>query len=259
METIAFGSTGLSVSRLAIGTGTDGANRCSEQTKLGINGLADLLVKAHDLGVTFWDTADQYGAHPHVAAALRRVSRDRITLATKTHATKSKDALEDVDRFLKELGTDVLDIVLLHGMHHSNWPKKHEGAMEGLTRAKEQGKVRTVGFSCHGLGALKVAVSTPWVETILVRINYAGVNMDGKPAEVEPVLRELHAAGKALYGMKVVGCGQLTHDVRRAFAYVLGLGTVHAFTIGMSRLSQLEQNVALMSELAPQHPAHTSS
>lgn len=251
MHYVDFGSTGLHVSRLAIGTGTDGANRCSEQTKLGIEGLADLLVKACDLGVTFWDTADQYGAHPHVAAALRRVDRDRVTIATKTHARQAKEAMEDVDRFLKELGTDVLDIVLLHGMHHSNWPKKHEGAMEGLTRAQEQGKVRSVGFSCHGLGALRAAVSTPWVETVLVRINYAGVNMDGKPSEVVPIIHDLHAAGKALYGMKVVGCGQLTHDVRRAFEYVLGLGTVHVLTIGMSRLSQVEQAVALMEELAP--------
>ena len=253
MELIDFGRTGFRVPRLSIGTGTHGVHRSSEQTKLGIDGLADLLVQAADLGVTFWDTADQYGSHPHVAAALRRVRRDRITLATKTHALNAREAGEDVDRFLKELGTDVLDIVLLHGLNHRNWPKKYEDAMEGLAQAKEQGKVRSVGFSCHGLGALQSAVSVPWVDVILVRINYAGVNMDGTPSEVEPVLADLYAAGKAIYAMKVLGCGPLTHDVRRAIEYVLGLGTVHAMTIGMSHLSHVQQAASLLEELAPQY------
>ena len=253
MELVDFGKTGFRVPRLSIGTGTHGAHRSSEQTKLGIDGLADLLVQAADLGVTFWDTADQYGAHPHVAEALRRVHRDQITLATKTHASNAREAGEDVDRFLKELGTDVLDIVLLHGLHHRSWPRKYEGAMEGLARTKEQGKVRSVGFSCHGLGALRAAVSVPWVDVVLVRINYAGVNMDGKPSEVEPVIADLYAAGKAIYGMKVLGCGPLTHDVRRAIEYVLGLGTVHAMTIGMSHLSHVQQAADLVDELAPQH------
>jgi 1-deoxyxylulose-5-phosphate synthase len=258
MNHVDFGSTGLRVSRLAIGTGTHGWAKRSEQTALGIDGLADLLVRGLELGINFWDAADQYGSHPHVAAALKRIARDRVVIATKTTAKRGKEMTREIDRFLKELGTDVIDIVLLHGLNNGNWPKKFEGPMAALTRAQEAGKVRSVGLSCHGFGALRVAVTTPWVETVLVRINYAGVNMDGQPSEVVPVIESLHAAGKALYAMKVLGCGPLTHDVRRAFDYVLGLGTVHALSIGMTSLTQLQENVALMEELTPARPPRTA-
>jgi 1-deoxyxylulose-5-phosphate synthase len=258
VNSVDFGSTGLHVSRMAIGTGTHGWAKRSEQTALGIDGLADLLVRGLDLGIDFWDAADQYGSHPHVAAALKRVARDRVVIATKTTAKREKEVTRDIDRFLKELGTDVLDIVLLHGLSNGNWPRKFEGPMAALTHAQEAGKVRSVGFSCHGLGALRAAVTTSWVETVLVRINYAGVNMDGKPEEVVPVIRELHAAGKAIYAMKVLGCGPLTHDVRRAIDYVLGLGTVHSLSIGVTSLPQLQEDAALIEELAPAHPLRTA-
>ncbi len=254
MDYVDFGSTGLKVSRLGVGTGTHGWAGHSDQTALGLKGLSDLLLKALDLGVNFWDAADQYGSHPHVAEALKHVDRDKVVIATKTPAKRAGQAARDVDRYLKELGTDVLDIVLLHGIHRGDWPKKLEGPMEALSRAKEEGKVRSVGFSCHDLGALRTAVTTPWVDTVLVRINYSGDNMDGQPSDVVPVIRDLYAAGKAVYAMKVLGCGPLTHDVRKAFEFVLGLGTVHALSIGTTSIAQLEENVAVMEELAPGHP-----
>ena len=123
-----------------------------------------------------------------------------------------------------------------------------------LSRAKEEGIVRAVGFSCHGLGALRAAVEVPWVDVVLVRINHAGVNMDASPARVVPVIEKLHAAGKAVYGMKVLGCGALKRDVRAAVDYVLRLGTLHAFTIGMTSVAQLDENVRLVNELSPQYP-----
>jgi aryl-alcohol dehydrogenase-like predicted oxidoreductase len=221
---------------------------------LGIEGLANLLRRAYDLGVNFWDAADAYGSHPHVARALQGLPRERVVIVTKTMARKGPDIIKDLARFRKELNTDVLDIVLLHTLSDANWPKKCADAMEALSRAKEAGIVRAVGFSCHGLGALRTAVETPWVDVVLGRINYAGVNMDAPPADVVPVLAKLHAAGKAIYGMKALGCGALKGNVRNAIEYVLRLGTVHAFTIGMTSVAQLEENVRLVEELAPQYP-----
>lgn len=251
MDYVDFGNTGLCVSRLGIGTGTHGWGHRSEQTALGIDGLATLLERGFELGVNFWDAADQYGSHPHVAEALKRVPRDKVVITSKTSSKRGADVAKDVDRFLKELGTDVIDIVLLHGLRDGNWPRKYEGAMAALSKAKEAGKVRAVGFSCHGLGALRAGVTTDWVDVILVRINHAGVNMDGKPREVAPVIEQLYDAGKALYAMKALGCGQLTGDVRGALDYVLGLGTVHALSIGTTSEAQLEENVRWMNELTP--------
>ena len=69
MECVDFGQTGLRVSRLSFGTGSNSEPTYSEQTKLGLDGLANLLRAAYDHGVTFWDSAHQYGSHPHVARA----------------------------------------------------------------------------------------------------------------------------------------------------------------------------------------------
>jgi aryl-alcohol dehydrogenase-like predicted oxidoreductase len=257
MQVVDFGKTGLRVSRLNFGTGTRGWGGRSEQTDLGTEELTKLLRHAYDIGVTFWDTADAYGSHPHVAKALQGIPRDDVVIATKTTSRSAQDVTRDVDRFLNELDTDVLDIVLLHYMTDQNWPQGYAGAIESLSRAKEQGKVRAVGVSCHGLGPLRAAAASDWVEVILVRINYAGVNMDGSPDEVEPIVAEMHQDGKAVYGMKVLGAGRLANDARRAVQHVLQLGTVYSITIGTSSWEQLDRNSALVEELAPQHPPLT--
>jgi 1-deoxyxylulose-5-phosphate synthase len=259
IERVKLGRCGVTVSRLGIGTGTHGWAKRSDQTALGLQGLADLLVAAHGLGVTFWDAADQYGSHPHVAAALKRVPRDEVVITTKTTSKRGRKVARDVDRYLKELGTDVLDLVLLHSLSQADWPVKYEGAMAALTRAKEAGKVRAVGFSCHGLGALRSAVDDGWSDVVFVRINYDGTRMDGDLSEVTQIVQQLYRSGKGIYAMKVLGCGQLVGDVERAFRFVLGLGTVHALSIGMTGQAQLRENVRLMTDLVPRYPLQTSA
>jgi aryl-alcohol dehydrogenase-like predicted oxidoreductase len=254
MECVDFGKTGLRVSRLAFGTGTRGWAGHSDQTDLGVDKLASLLRLAYDHGVRFWDAADEYGSHPHVARALQGVPRHEVVIATKTTSRSAEQVTRDVERFLRELGTDVLDIVLLHFVTQPDWPQRCTGAMEALSRAKEQGKVRAVGVSCHGLGALRAAVETDWVEVVLARINMAGVNMDAPPSKMVPILERLYASGKAVYGMKVLGCGQLAGKARAAIQYVLQLGVVHAVTVGISTREQLLENVRFVEEFAPQCP-----
>jgi len=254
MEIIELGNTGLHVSRLSIGTGTHGWAHSSEQTALGLEGLALLLQQGYALGINFWDVADQYGSHPHVAHALRNVPRDKVVISTKTTSHNPSKVQKDVDRFLKELNTDVIDIVLLHFMTQNDWPHRYADAMDVLSRAKQAGKIRAVGVSCHGFGALRAAAETPWAEVVLVRINYTGTNMDDTPENVASVIQKMYASGKAVYGMKVLGCGSLSHDPGKAMAYVLNLGTVYAMTIGTSSVSQLQENVKLVNTLTPMHP-----
>jgi aryl-alcohol dehydrogenase-like predicted oxidoreductase len=254
MEYVDFGNTGLRVPRLCFGTGTHGWGGRSQQTDLGREELANLLRLAHDQGVNFWDAADAYGSHPAVARALQSLPRERVVIATKTTSRSDREVTRDVERFLRELNTDVLDVVLLHYMTQSDWPKRYAGAMEALSRAKAQGKLRAVGVSCHGMGPLRAAAASDWVEVVLARINYAGVNMDGSPSIVTPVLNQMFRSGKAVYGMKVLGCGQLADDPRAAIQYVFELGTVHAITVGTSTRAQLGQNVKLVRQLAPQYP-----
>jgi hypothetical protein len=76
-DTVTLGKTGIQTSRLAMGTGTIGSGHHSNQTALGIKGLSDLLLNGYDHGLRFFDSADSYGSHPHVAGALKHVPRDK--------------------------------------------------------------------------------------------------------------------------------------------------------------------------------------
>ena len=100
METVALGLSGISTSRLCFGTGTQGWHHRSNQGDLGIERLSYLLRYAHERGITFWDTADMYGTHPHVADALRQVERESVTITTKTVSRTASEVRSDVERFL---------------------------------------------------------------------------------------------------------------------------------------------------------------
>src|SRR6202162_3898960 len=69
-DTVVLGNTGIKTSRLAMGTGTVGSGHHSNQTALGVAGLSALLLNGYEQGLRFFDAADSYGSHPHVAEAL---------------------------------------------------------------------------------------------------------------------------------------------------------------------------------------------
>jgi len=240
-DRIKLGPRGIEVSRLAMGTGTDGVGGSSNQTrKLGLNGLANLFDAASDQGVTLWDSADQYGTHPHVKEALKRTKRDRVAILTKTHASTEREMRADLDRFRRELGTDYIDILLLHCMMDDDWPERKKGAMAVISEAQEKGIVRTHGTSCHTLGALKAAANHPWVEVDLARINPAQAQMDANPATVIAVLKQMKAAGKGVIGMKILGAGALRNKVDESLQFALSLDCVDCFTIGSESRAEME-------------------
>jgi len=240
-DRVKLGPRGVELSRLAMGTGTDGVGGSSNQTrKLGMAGLANLFDAAYDQGVTFWDSADQYGTHPHVKEALKRVKRERVTILSKTHASTEKEMRADLDRFRRELGTDYIDILLLHCMMDDDWPDRKKGAMAVISEAQEKGIVRTHGTSCHTLGALKAAARHPWVEVDLARINPAQAQMDADPTTVISVLKQMKAAGKGVIGMKILGAGALRNRVDESLQFALSLDCVDCFTIGSESRAEME-------------------
>ena len=258
MQVVDFGRTGLRVARLSIGTGTQGWGGKSDQTALGLKGLADLLRFAHDQGVTFWDVADQYGSHPHVKEALQGLDRSSVIITTKTVSRTRESVENDVKRFLREIGSDYVDIVLLHCLTNPDWTTRYPDAMEALTRCKEQGLLRAHGVSCHDYGAFQTAAMTKWVEVVLARINYAGVNMDASPADVIRTMEQMAAFGKGIYGMKVLGQGKLAKEdgPRKAIEFVIELPCVHAMTIGMTSRREVKENVSIVNELTRQQIKH---
>ncbi len=251
IPSVELGDTGILVSELCFGSGTNGWSGSSNQTRLGKDFLVDLMVYGFEKGIRFWDSADQYGSHEHVKAAIREVGRENVVFTTKTCATTRQEAEKDLERFLRETGTDSLDIVLMHCMTSPDWPTEKSGAMEALENARQKGILRAHGVSCHNFGAFQTAAKEPWVDVVLARINQTGVHMDASVPEVIEVMNEMHAAGKGVYGMKVCGAGQLTDDIVKSLAFVRELDCVDAMTIGMCSREEVDENVRFFEEHAP--------
>jgi aryl-alcohol dehydrogenase-like predicted oxidoreductase len=239
-DTITLGSTGIKTSRLAMGTGTVGYDHHSNQTALGVKGLSELLLNGYDRGLRFFDAADSYGSHAHVAEALKHVQRDKVTVLSKSWARDAAGMRADLDRFRRELGTDYLDVCLMHCVTEADWTTRFRGAMDVLSEAKVKGIIRAHGCSCHSIEALRAAAKSPWVEIDFARINPIGSHMDANPETVVGVLREMKAAGKAVVGMKILGQGDLRNRQPEALRYALGLGVLDAFTIGAESKSEQE-------------------
>jgi 1-deoxyxylulose-5-phosphate synthase len=239
-DTVTLGSTGIKTSRLAMGTGTVGSEHHSHQTALGVKGLSDLLLNGYDHGLRFFDAADSYGSHAHVAEALKQVQRDKVTVLTKSWARDAATMRADLDRFRRELGTDYLDIFLMHCVTEADWTDRYRGAMDVLSEAKQKGIIRTHGCSCHTIEALRAAAKSPWVEIDLARINPIGAIMDADPATVVGVLKEMKTAGKAVVGMKILGQGALRTRQDEAIKFALSNGVLDAFTIGAESKQEQE-------------------
>jgi len=240
-DTVALGNTGIKTSRLAMGTGTVGSGHHSHQTALGVEGLVRLLLNGYnENGLRFFDAADSYGSHPHVAEALKHVDRSKVTVLTKSWARDANAMRSDLDRFRSELGIEQIDIFLMHCMTEGDWTSRYRPVMDVLEEAKQKKTIRAHGCSCHSIDALRAAAKSPWVDVDLARLNPVGAVMDADPDTVVSVLREMKAAGKAVLGMKILGQGALRDRQDEALRFALSLNLLDAFTIGAESVS--EQN-----------------
>lgn len=249
-ETVPLGRTKLTVSRFCLGTGMRGGNRESNQTRLGKEKFEALLHGAYDRGVRMFDLADLYGTHPYLIPALKGIPRDRFQIVSKIWfrpggipEKERPDADVVIARFLKELNTDYIDLVLLHCVVSPKWPAELRRQMDLMAKLKERGVIRAHGVSCHSLEALEAAVTEPWVDSVHTRINPYGMSMDGPADKVAPVLQRLHAAGKGVVGMKIVGEGRLRNQPEQrteSVRYVLGLGCVDVLNVGCESTAEID-------------------
>ncbi len=245
-DRIPLGKTGIITSLLGMGTGSTGVRHSSNQVKLGEARFKKLVRYAYDKGITYFDTADQYGSHLYLREALRGLPRERLFIQTKTHATTPEMARADIERFREELGVDYLDTLLMHCMMKGSWPIDRRPVMDTLAEAKAKGRIRAVGVSCHGMEPLKAAVDCDWIDVDLARINPVGGQagrMDGTPDEVAACLKAMHAKGKGIIGMKILAEGTLKTPEKQieSLRYVLGLGCLSCFVIGFENEQQIDQ------------------
>jgi 1-deoxyxylulose-5-phosphate synthase len=251
---VPLGRTGLSVPRLAMGTGSNGWARESDQTRLGERQFVKLMRHGAERGAQFIDAADLYGSHPFVKASFRELDRDRVTLLSKIwfteapNMTPTETARPEVERFRQELGVDQLDIVLIHCVTDPAWPARQARMRDELSELKARGIVRAVGCSCHSHAALRVAAQDPWVEVIFARINPGHKRMDNDASveQVADTLKLARANGKGVVGMKIYGAGDWTSPEQRraSLDYALHGGLIDAMTIGHVSAAQFDDTVA---------------
>ena len=238
-DEVTLGRTGIRTSRLAMGTGTIGFGGGSNQTRN--SPLTRLLLDGyHTNGLRFFDSADSYGSHPFVAAAVKQLPRDKVTVLTKTDTRNPDGVRRDLDRFRRELALDHIDIVLIHCVTESDWTTRYRPVMDVLEDAKQRGVIRAHGVSCHSLAALRLAAADPWVDINLVRLNPIGSHMDADPQTVISLIKQMRSNGAGVVGMKILGQGDLRDKPSEAIRFALSTGVLDAITIGAE--SQREQN-----------------
>jgi aryl-alcohol dehydrogenase-like predicted oxidoreductase len=257
---VRLGNTPLKVSRVCLGTGMSGSMRSSNHTRMGKQAFETLIRESFDRGTRLFDLADLYGTHPYVIPALKGIARDRYQIVSKVWFMRGGLPEPErpepdivIPRFLKELQTDYIDLVLLHCVTSAKWPEELRRQMDRLSTMKEKGYIRALGVSCHSLDALRAAAREPWVESVHARINPFGMSMDGPPEKVAPVLKEIHAAGKGVVGMKIMGEGRLRNDDERRDAsvkYALTLGCVDVLNVGCETVAEVDDLAARVRRVA---------
>jgi aryl-alcohol dehydrogenase-like predicted oxidoreductase len=255
LQKVRLGKSGIETTLLGVGTGVHGGSRSAFLTRQDKQKSLALLQHAWDKGIRFFDCADTYGTHGLMAEALKKMNREEVTLTSKIWVRgggipepERPDANIVVDRFRKELNTDYIDLVQLHCLVEENWTETQKKQMDILENLKAKGVIKAHGVSVHSLEAMKDAVKNPWIDVIHVRINPYGIAMDKPdPAEVVEVINQLHARGKGVIGMKLVGNGDLRNEsekIDNALKFVLGLESVDMMIIGFETDEQIDNYLA---------------
>jgi aryl-alcohol dehydrogenase-like predicted oxidoreductase len=257
-DQVTLGNTGIKLSRLGIGTGTNGGGL---QRGLGHEEFNKLIRYAYDRGITYLDTADAYQTHTWVREAIQGIPREKLYIQSKIPFMGMRggagNPIETIDRFRKELNVDYIDTVLIHCQIDPSWDEQTKALRDAMEEAKKKRMIRAHGVSCHSLPATQKAAALGWVDVNLVRINPQGVNIDtpelavfGKSSEshVPAVVEQLKAMrknGHGIIGMKLIGEGQLKslEDRRRSLAWVMQNNLVDAVVIGMKNKEEIDEAI----------------
>ena len=255
-DQVTLGSTGIKMSRLGMGTGSRGGR---VQEALGEDGLCELVKTAFDKGVTYFDCAHNYRTYKWMGKALKPLPRKDIFLLSKIWATP-ENPMKAIEDQLRQYQTDYIDCILCHCATKSTWTSDRERVMETMVKARDQGKVRSVGVSCHSLDALEPAATSDWVQVNLVRVNPQARHTDrrkgaGKKAPspgIEPVMKEIEVMkknGHGVIGMKLVGNGDFKDpaDREKAMRFVMSKPQIDAVTIGFKSAEEIDESILRMN------------
>ncbi len=257
-DTVVLGRSGLKVSRLAFGTGTNGG---SVQAALGQKEFTRLVRYAYDRGVRFFETAEAYNTPAMLGEALKGIPRDSYQLMNKvTTFDQVADPQAKFDELRRTSQTDYFDVMLLHWQHTADWPETTRRWQDAILEAQQRNTIRTHGASVHGLPALRQMPGTHWLDVGLIRINHNGARMDGPTAEdtnhpdnvseVVTHIQQLRKEGLGVIGMKLCGGGQFdkSHEDRlKAMKFAFQNAGVECATVGFKSTQEVDEAITNMN------------
>jgi predicted aldo/keto reductase-like oxidoreductase len=257
-DQVPLGNTGIKLSRLGMGTGSDSGN---VQRSLGHEKFNDLIHYGYERGITYIDTADAYQTHTWVREAIKRLPREKLYIQSKIpfmgFGGGIGSPLTTLDRFRKELDVDYIDTVLIHCQISPDWDEQTKALRDAMEEAKQKHWIRAHGVSCHSLPATRKAAALNWVDVNLVRINPQGVNMDTPESAVFGTSNETHVpavvqqlktmrkGGHGIIGMKLIGEGRFRSvaERKRSLTWVMQNNLVDAVVIGMKSKEELDEAI----------------
>lgn len=250
-DQVPLGKTGLMLSRLGFGAGSNSGN---VQKQLGQRTFNDLIHYAFDRGLTYIDCAETYATFEWIGGAIKGLPREKVFLQSKIPG-QPEDVLKAIDKHRKVYDTDYVDSMLIHCMVQDGWTDPWKRIMDGFEEAKARQWIRAKGVSCHSLPALRTAVASDWPDVHLVRVNPQARHIDGpeetwnKPGtDIAPVVEQLQlmqAKGRGVIGMKLVGDGEFQNaeDREKAARFAMSQPAISAVVIGFKNRSEVDEAI----------------
>jgi len=254
-DQMTLGKTGIKLSRLGMGTGSDSGN---VQFRLGQEAFMKLVRYAYDQGITYFDCAQSYRTFNWIGGAIKDLPREKLFIQSKIMGNPQKPA-ETIDNHLKTFKTDYIDSMLVHCMTKDAWTDEFKRLMDAIEEAQQNKKIRAKGVSCHALPALQVAAKSDWVQVNLVRVNPQAKWIDGmspawdKPGtDLTPVLKEIKTMdtnGHGIIGMKIIGNGDFKNaeDREKSIQFAMKQPELDAVVIGFKSNQEVDEAIERMN------------
>ncbi len=146
--------------------------------RISLNDAAYLLNKAYDGGMTYFDTARAYTDSEEKLAKAFSGMRDKVIIATKTMSKTVQGFWTDLETSLKTLKTDYIDVYQLHNPEFCPKSGDESGLYDAMLEARQQGKIRYIGFTNHRLDVASVAAGSGLYDTLQFPFSYLSTQKD---------------------------------------------------------------------------------
>lgn len=248
-----LGKTGLEVSLINVGGYNIGVNRLSDQESI------KMIRTAIDEGVNFLDNAWEYNdgqSEIRMGKALRDGYRDKVVLMTKHHGREPKRAQQHLEDSLRRLQTDVIDVWQFHELDEMKEVEEiySSGVLDFALKAKEQGKIKHIGFTGHFRPEIHLEMINrgfEW-ETVQMPINpmdhhYLSFTQNVLPVAVEKNIGVIGMKSMAGNGV-LVNKGAATVEECLRFAMSMPISTLCS---GMDSVEMVKENINIARNFKP--------